>query len=89
MSPLSSALTPESLQQAGFILQPELPSGTRYTQGDLYMRLNFKGTVRVFLAHQTDQVEISSGSIYEPQVHYTGPVLDLAQLLRFIEGYVL
>lgn len=89
MSPHLSTLTHEGLQRAGFILQPDLPSGTRYAQGELYMRLGLKGTVRVFLAHHTDQVEISSGSIYEPQVHYTGTVLDLAQLLRFIEGYVL
>ncbi|WP_279389049.1 hypothetical protein [Hymenobacter gummosus] len=40
MSPHSSTLTPEGLQQAGFIRQPELPSGTRYAQGDLYMRLH-------------------------------------------------
>jgi hypothetical protein len=82
-------LTAGALQQAGFILQTELPSGTGYTGGDLFMRLDHNGTVRVFLSNDSDQVEISSGSIYEPQVHYTGPVLDVAQLLRFIEGYVL
>ena len=92
MNPLERdnlTLTHTGLLQAGFTLESHLPSGTRYEAGELYMRLGLGGTVRLFLPHGSDQVEISSGSIYHPTVHYTGPVLDAEQLLRFIEGYVL
>lgn len=92
MNPLERdnlTLTHRGLLHAGFTLESELPSGTRYESGDLYMRLGHSGTVRLYLPHGTDQIEISSGSIYHPIVHYTGPVLDVPQLLRFIEGYVL
>lgn len=71
------------------MLQTDLPSGTRYEDGHLYMRLDARGTVRIFLPRGSHHVEVSSGNIYDPQVHYTGPADDLNQLLRFIDGFAL
>lgn len=85
MNPNTITLPSEHLQAAGFVLQTELPSGTRYEAGQLYMRLAESGTVRLFLPYDCDQMEISSGNIYEPHIHYTGAIGDVHQLLGFID----
>lgn len=73
------------MEQAGFLPAVGLPSGTTYEQGQLYVCLTSQGTLRLYVPDGEDNlVELSSGNLYDPVVHYLGTVADHAELLRLM-----
>ncbi|MBC6609208.1 hypothetical protein H8B13_20485 [Hymenobacter sp. BT188] len=79
-------MTRSELEAAGFIYADYLPQGTRYAQGDLYVLLTPAKTVRLYLPDASDVVEIATGDLFTPDVHYQGPIQDMEELLRFVHG---
>ncbi|MBC6609108.1 hypothetical protein H8B13_19980 [Hymenobacter sp. BT188] len=79
-------MTRSELEAAGFILADYLPSGTRYEQGELYVLFTPEKTVRLYLPEASDLVEIATGDLFAPDVHYQGPIQDVEELLRFVQG---
>ena len=53
------------------------------------MLLSGRKTVRVYLPNASDVVEISTGDLFSPDVHYQGPVNDVAELVRYVQGALL
>ncbi|MCC3155527.1 hypothetical protein Q3A66_16045 [Hymenobacter sp. BT770] len=82
-------MTRQELEAAGFVYADYLPQGTRYGEGDLYVLLSGRKTVRVYLPTASDVVEIATGDIFAPEVHYQGPVTDVEELLRYVHGALL
>lgn len=78
-------MTRPELEAAGFIYADYLPPGTRYEQGDLYVLLTPAKTVRLYLPQASDLVEIATGDLFAPDVHYQGPIHDVEELLRFVQ----
>ncbi|WP_400191770.1 hypothetical protein [Hymenobacter sp. B81] len=79
-------MTQEELHQAGFVRADWIPSGTRYQHGELYVRLTEQGSLRLFIpAGQPHAVELASGSLYEPVVHFLGPLEEVAAQLGRLE----
>lgn len=71
------------LEQAGFLPAVGLPSGTTYEQGQLYVCLTPQGVLRLYLpTGEADLIELSSGNLYDPVIHYAGPITDTEQLVR-------
>lgn len=74
--------------RAGFLhFDWPLPSGTSYEVGDLYVLVGRGGFLRAYCPPNRRTMELSTGSLYEPIVHYHGPVPDTATLLRLVEQY--
>lgn len=75
------------MEQAGFLPAVGLPSGTCYEHGQLYVCLTPQGTLRLYLPDgEVNQVELASGSLYDPVVHYAGPVADVEELFRLMDS---
>jgi len=75
------------MEAAGFLPAVGLPSGTAYEHGQLYVCLTPQGTLRLYLPDgETDQVELASGSLYDPVIHYAGPVADTEELFRLLDS---
>ncbi|WP_022824353.1 hypothetical protein [Hymenobacter norwichensis] len=73
------------IEQAGFLPAVGLPSGTTYEQGQLYVCLTPQGTLRLHVTDGDDNlVELSSGNLYDPVVHYAGSITDSAELFRLM-----
>jgi hypothetical protein len=64
----------EDLTHAGFFPADWIPSGTRYQHGELLVRMSAQGSLRLFIPDGGAEVELSSGSLFEPVVHYLGPL---------------
>lgn len=79
-------MTRQELEAAGFIYADYLPRGTRYGEGELYVLLTGGKTVRVYLPDASDVIEVSTGDLFAPEVHYQGPVQDVEELLRYVQG---
>jgi len=79
----------QELEAAGFVYADYLPQGTRYGAGDLYVLLSGQKTVRVYLPNASDVVEISTGDLFAPDVHYQGTVQDVEELVRYVKGALL
>jgi len=83
---MSLSVLPRQLEQAGFLPAVGLPSGTTYEQGKLYVCLTPKGTLRLYMPDgEADVVELSSGNLYDPIIHYAGPVSDTEELFRLMD----
>ncbi|KUG09729.1 hypothetical protein [Solirubrum puertoriconensis] len=70
------------LTQAGFIPADWIPSDTRYLEGQLLVRMSERGILRLFIPTRNAEVELSSGTLYEPVVHYVGALDGLAAVLE-------
>ncbi|WP_460622009.1 hypothetical protein [Hymenobacter tenuis] len=81
-----SPMTRPELEALGFVYADYLPMGTRYQAGELYVLLTQEKTVRVYLPDASNLVEVATGDLFAPQVHYQGPVQDVDELLRFVRG---
>lgn len=82
---MSLAVLPRQLEQAGFLPAVGLPSGTTYEQGQLYVCLTPQGTLRLYMPEgEANVVEISSGNLYDPTIHYAGLVTDAEELFRLM-----
>jgi hypothetical protein len=82
---MSFFVSPREMEQVGFLPAVGLPSGTTYEQGQLYVCLTPQGTLRLYVPDGHDNlVELSSGNLYDPIVHYAGPVTDHAELFRLM-----
>ncbi|AYA36789.1 hypothetical protein D3Y59_06795 [Hymenobacter oligotrophus] len=79
-------MTAEELAQAGFYPADWVPSGTTYTQGQLYVRMSATGSVRVFVPLDSADIEVSSGDLYNPDIHHRGPVPTLTELHRILKA---
>lgn len=79
-------MTRQQLEAAGLVYADYLPNGTRYGEGAVYVLLSGQKTVRVYLPDASDVVEISTGDLFAPEVHYQGTVNDVEELLRFVQG---
>ncbi|MCB2410693.1 hypothetical protein [Hymenobacter lucidus] len=79
-------MTRNELEAAGFVYADYLPQGTHYGQGDLYVLLTGSKTVRVYLPYASDLVEVATGDLFSPDVYYQGPIKDLEELLRYVQG---
>lgn len=79
-------MTRQQLEAAGFIYADYLPHGTRYGEGDVYVLLSPRKTVRVYVPDASDIIEVSTGDLFAPDVHYQGPIRDLEELLRYVQG---
>lgn len=79
-------MTRQQLEAAGFVYADYLPRGTRYGEGDLYVLLTGSKTVRVYLPDASDVVEVATGDLFAPDVHYQGPIQDVEELLRYVQG---
>jgi hypothetical protein len=76
----------EQLAQAGFFRSEWVPSDTRYLHGELYVRMTERGSLRLFFPAGSSAVELSSGSLYEPIIHYLGSLQGVAAALALLEG---
>lgn len=74
-------MTQEDLARAGFFPADWIPSGTRYQHGELLVRMSTQGSLRLFIPASAGEVELSSGSLFEPVVHYLGPLEGVAVTL--------
>lgn len=74
------------LEALGFVYADYLPRGTRYGAGELLVLLTARQTVRVYLPSASDLVEVSTGDLFAPLVHYAGPVRDVEELMQFVRG---
>lgn len=50
------------------------------------MLLTRHQTVRVYLPSASDLVEVSTGDLFDPLVHYAGLVRDAEELMQFVRG---
>ncbi|OON69440.1 hypothetical protein [Hymenobacter sp. CRA2] len=81
-------MTHDELEQAGFLYADYVPAGTCYTGGDLYVRLTPAGSLRVFVPFDAQQdVELSSGDLYSPDVLYRGPIKDIGELVLLTQRW--
>ncbi|MCC3158263.1 hypothetical protein LJ737_13525 [Hymenobacter sp. 15J16-1T3B] len=71
----------EELALAGFFPADWIPSGTRYLHGELLVRMSARGSLRLFIPAGGGEVEVSSGSLFDPVVHYVGALEGVAALL--------
>ncbi|OON68867.1 hypothetical protein [Hymenobacter sp. CRA2] len=71
----------EELTQAGFFPADWIPSGTRYLHGELLVRMTRRGSLRLFIPEGGNEVELSSGSLFEHVVHYIGTLEGLTAML--------
>lgn len=74
-------MTRTDLARAGFFPADWIPSGTRYLHGELLVRMSTQGSLRLFIPEGGSEVELSSGSLFEPVVHYVGSLEGVAALL--------
>ena len=74
-------MTREDLARAGFFPADWIPSGTRYLHGELLVRMNAQGSLRLFIPAAAGEVELSSGSLFEPMIHYLGPLEGVTAVL--------
>ncbi|RTQ46300.1 hypothetical protein EJV47_22510 [Hymenobacter gummosus] len=74
-------MTREDLARAGFFPADWIPSGTRYQHGELLVRMSLRGSLRLFIPVGSAEIELSSGSLFEPVVHYVGTLEGAAALL--------
>ncbi len=74
-------MTREDLARAGFFPADWIPSGTRYQHGELLVRMSQQGSLRLFIPEGGREVELSSGSLFEPVVHYAGTLEGVAAVL--------
>lgn len=82
---MSFFVSPREMEQVGFLPAVGLPSGTSYEQGQLYVCLTPQGTLRLYVPDGDDNlVELSSGNLYDPVVHYAGPVTNHEELFRLM-----
>lgn len=79
-------MTRKELEAAGFVYADYLPKGTIYGEGDLYVLLTGSKSVRVYLPDASDIVEVATGDLFAPEVYYQGPVKDVEELLRYVQG---
>ena len=79
-------MTRSELEAAGFLYADYLPPGTRYGQGEVYVLLTPDRTVRLYLPEASDIMEIATGDLFTPAVYYQGPIRDVEELLRFVQG---
>ena len=42
--------------------------------------------VRVYLPEASDVVEVATGDLFAPDVHYQSPIRDVEELLRYARG---
>lgn len=77
-------MTQEDLARAGFFPADWIPSGTRYLHGELLVRMSQQGSLRLFIPAAGGDVELSSGSLFEPVVHYLGPPEGVAAALLLL-----
>ena len=54
---------------------------TRANNGEWLVRMSVQGSLRLFIPEGRGDVELSSGSLFEPVVHYVGPLEHVAALL--------
>ncbi|GAB2953673.1 hypothetical protein GCM10027048_18610 [Hymenobacter coalescens] len=71
----------EELALAGFFPADWIPSGTRYRHGELLVRMSERGSLRLYIPNSGVEVELSSGSLFEPVVHYVGALEGVAAML--------
>lgn len=74
-------MTREDLARAGFFSAEWIPSGTRYQHGELLVRMSQQGSLRVFIPAEPGEVELASGSLFEPVIHYLGPLEGVGAML--------
>lgn len=79
-------MTRQELEAAGLVYADYLPQGTRYGQGDLYVLLTGDKTVRIYLPYASDLVEVATGDLFDPDLHYQGPIQNIEELLRYVQG---
>lgn len=82
-------MTQQDLEAAVFVYADYLPAGTRYGEGALYVLLSGRKTVRIYLPQASDVVEISTGDLFAPAVHYQDPIKDVAELVRYVQEALL
>ncbi|UYZ60957.1 hypothetical protein [Hymenobacter latericus] len=70
------------LNEVGFVPADWIPSDTRYLEGQLLVRMHERGILRLFIPNAGAEVELSSGSLYEPIVHYVGALEGIAAALE-------
>jgi hypothetical protein len=76
-------ITSDDLLDAGFLRAEWVPSDSRYVPGQLYVLMRLAGSLRVYLPPEDDLVEVFSGDLYRPTLHYTGPRPDsVSELLE-------
>lgn len=81
-------MTHAELEKAGFLYADYVPAGTCYARGELYVRLTPAGSVRVFLPHDSpDEVELSTGDLYSPEVLYRGPIQNVSELVKLAQRW--
>ena len=71
----------EDLARAGFFPADWIPSGTRYQHGELLVRMSMRGSLRLFIPAGGADVELASGSLFDPVVHYVGTLDGVAAML--------
>ncbi|MCC3158948.1 hypothetical protein LJ737_17020 [Hymenobacter sp. 15J16-1T3B] len=76
-------MTPEELLNAGFLSARAVTATPQYSDGQLYVRLTPTGALRVFVpTDRSQEVELSTGNLLNPEVLYRGSVRDVVALLR-------
>lgn len=75
-------MSAEEFVSAGFQPADYVPQDAGYAHGTVYVTFTPLGSLRVFVPDQGDTIEIASGDLYDPVVHYYGPLIDQQELLR-------
>ncbi|WP_310391880.1 hypothetical protein [Hymenobacter sp.] len=77
------------LEAAGFVFVDYLPSGTHYDEGNLYVLLQGGKIVRVYWPNTSDAVEVATGDLFAPEIHYNGSVSNIEELLVLVRKALL
>lgn len=84
MSACSSGLTPQQLQDAGFVPCPQWPCGLPQERGSLYVCHLPQGPAYVLCPDDTDEIHAFVGEWLNPRVYFSMVASDARQLLRLL-----
>lgn len=83
----SAIMLPEDvLKKVGFIPADWIPDGTAYDNGRLYVCTHLHQVIRLYVADGSDEVEISTGDLFDPLVHFQGYLHDADHLQRILSS---